>query len=80
MNGSLQEAIDAANAKAGRSRQKVFAKKAYLRQTDAQVIDMLCQRAQELLAAVVGIHELKVEKAALAEAVKIAEKHREGRR
>lgn len=79
MNGSLQEAIDAANAKAGRNRQKVFAKKSYLRQTDAQVIDMLCSRAAEMMAALVGTGICKQEKLALDEAVKIAKKHREGR-
>lgn len=74
MTGNLQAAIEAANAKAGRSRQKVFAKKSYLKQTDAQVIDMLCDRAQEAMNATTA--EYGVALKALNEAVKIARKHR----
>ena len=51
MQSDLQRAIEEANKRAGRSRQKVFAKKVYLHQTDAQVIGQLCDRANDVLAA-----------------------------
>jgi hypothetical protein len=71
MTGKLREAIGVANSRAGKERQKVFAKKAYLKQTDAQVIDMLCARAEEVVAA------FPAKFAALAQAVAVARKHLE---
>lgn len=47
----LQAEIAAANKRAGLAQQKGFAKRAVVRQTADQVIDMLCDRAQEALTA-----------------------------
>lgn len=52
MRAELRQAIDAANQAAGVGRQKVYSKKTYLKQTEAQVIDMLCDRIEELQAAI----------------------------
>ena len=75
MQGDLQRAITEANQKVERARQKVFAKKAYLHQTDAQVIVQLCDRANEVLDAFyreTGAASLRDAMKGLQEAVKIA--------
>ena len=46
MNAELRMAIDQANQKAGKSRQKVFAKKSFLIRTDKQVMELMEQRLQ----------------------------------
>lgn len=74
MDARLQREIKEANARAGRGRQKVYAKKAYMRQTDAQVIEMLCARANELFAAVKEKGDTRAALNGLAEAVRIAER------
>ena len=51
MEANLQQMIEDANRKAGRSRQKVYAKKTYLHQTDAKIINNLCDRSNDALAA-----------------------------
>jgi hypothetical protein len=47
MNAQLQLAIDQANQRAGKSRQKVFAKKGFLIRTDKQVMELVAQRFRE---------------------------------
>lgn len=49
MSGALQALIDQANRKASVSRQKVFAKKAYVKTTELQLIDLLRERVQDAL-------------------------------
>ena len=86
MSGNLQEAIAAANQKAGRSRQKLFAKKSYLKTTEATLAENLCCRGEELIAAVFKMMEHgqtdDVASAidALKLAIKIERRHREGKR
>jgi hypothetical protein len=75
----LNQAIAEANKRAGLSRQKIYAKKSYLRQTDAQVIEMLCTRMEELIAA--GKAQVpKVVYPALAEAVAVARRQQGAKR
>lgn len=71
----LKQSIEEANRRAGRNRQKVFAKKTYLHQTDAQVIQNLCDRSNDVLDAFCmdkGVAALRDAMKGLQEAVKIA--------
>lgn len=49
MNAALQQSIDSANRKASVGRQKVFAKKSYIKTTELQLIDLLRGRVQDVL-------------------------------
>jgi hypothetical protein len=49
MNTSLQQSIASANRKASVGRQKVFAKKSYIKTTELQLIDLLRERVQDAL-------------------------------
>ncbi len=61
----LRDEIEAANRRAGIGRQHAFAKKQVVRQSDTQIIDMLCARANE-----VGTAFYKEDAPALRDAVK----------
>jgi len=71
---ALQKSIQDANKKAGLSRQKTFAKKSFLKQTDRQVIEMLVARIDEMVEAKKG---MGISFPALCEARNIARKHLE---
>lgn len=49
MSAALQQTIAAANRRAGVGRQKVFAKKSYLKTTELQLIELLRERVQDAL-------------------------------
>ena len=49
MSQSLQQSILEANRKAATGRQKVYAKKAYIKTTELQLIDLLHERIQDAL-------------------------------
>lgn len=49
MTPSLQQTIADANRKASVGRQKVFAKKSYIKTTELQLIDLLRERVQDAL-------------------------------
>lgn len=74
MDAGLQREIAAANARAGKDRQKVIAKKQWLLKTDRQALELICQRAEEFAngGGPAGL-------AALLEAVKLARKRLEGK-
>jgi hypothetical protein len=86
MSGNLQEAIASANQKAGRERQKVFAKKSYLKTTEATRAENICCRGEELIAEVFRMvehgHTDSVAKAidALKLAIRIDRREREAGR
>lgn len=77
---NLQQIVKDANQRAGRERQKVFAKKSYLKVSDASVIDMLCERAEELCSAVAKKEGMHAAMLAMGVAVKLARRQREQRR
>jgi hypothetical protein len=49
MGTGLQSMIEQANRKASVGRQKVFAKKSYIKTTELQLIDLLRERVQDAL-------------------------------
>lgn len=49
MSGNLQAAIDAKNKETGREQQKKWAKRSYIKTTQATRAENLCCRAEELI-------------------------------
>lgn len=79
MNNTLKQQIEAANKRAGLDRQRTFAKKSYLKQTDSALIGQLCDRADELLVALATNGDMRTACRNLRTAVTIA-RRQEGER
>lgn len=77
---NLQAAIADANRRVGIERQQTYARKAYLKQSDGQLLETLCGRAEELLAMLASGGNVQASAQLLTTAVRIARKQQELRR
>lgn len=78
--GDLKTIIADANHKCGVERQRVFAKKTFLKQSDGAVIDVLCDRSEELLDALTNGRNCVEQVRNLRSAITIARRQREAKR
>lgn len=73
----LSQLITESNRKAGVARQRTFAKKTYLKQSDVELIRVLCDRADDLFAAHAKGQDLRTALNDLKLAVSVARRQKE---